>query len=908
MRSDSVVSATRASLQGGARQFEKKYALATSEQAERQTFWNDFFSVFGIDRRQVAVFERLAARSSTGGTGWIDLLFPGQMAVEHKSAGADLDSAMTQLTDYLPSLTTAEHPWLLVVCDFKRFRWQNLLDDTSGEFALSELAENLHLFWWLAGLPRPDHNFENEREANLAATRLLAELYDRLETSGYDLHHLRLWITRILFCLFADDAGVWERAAFHAWITEQTRQDGADLGPQIAYLFQLLDTPESRRPRNLDAQLQQFVYINGDLFTEVLSIPTCDNKVREALLEACTFDWSVISPAIFGSMFQNVMLPEERRQLGAHYTTESNILRTIRPLFLDELASELQAARTKPALRNFLAKLRSLTFFDPACGCGNFLVVSYRELRRLETTAIRELLARERRENQLAIDVSLQFKLSVDQFCGIELEEFPAMIARTAMYLADHLANREASREFGVHYARIPIPVSPHIKHADALSIDWAAVIDPADCHYVFGNPPFAGHVTRSKAQSVQMRTIWGKKYAKWLDYVTCWYQKSIGYAARNPEIRFGFVSTNSIAQGEQVARLWDPLFEAGFKIDFAHQTFAWTSEARGTAQVHVVIVGFSRGPHSSRRPVFSYETPLAEPQVVQVPNISPYLVGGDDLAVRSRSVPLSLEVSDTRYGSLPADGGGLIVKPADRASVDPVAEKYLRRFIGSRELLNSAERWCLWMPNGPAPGDVAKSEFLRRRLEDVRRNRLGSTNPDTIELAEQPYRFFHVAQPSVSYVAIPAQVSNTRLWYTVSRESSDVVASNTIYTLIDPDGFATGILCSRMFMIWLKGVGGRLKSDPRFAGDLVWNTFPLPSEVPPAERSAVAKAADQVIRARDTSESLANLYDRSAMPATLLKAHRSLDRIVDRILGVPALRTDNARLEFLLARYSQML
>ena len=605
-----------------AARFIQNHASDVSEASEKQTFWNDFFDVFGISRRRVGTFELLAERVTTGSHGWIDFLFPGQMGVEHKSAGENLDAAMDQLVDYLPSLHSSEHPWLLVVCDFQRFQWKNLESGGSGSVPLSELIANLDLFWWIAGYSRPGERTPTEEDANLKATRLLARIHDELSATGYPTHALRQWITRILFCLFADDTDIWDRSLFHTYIARSTRIDGTDLGRCIAEIFQILDSPIPERPSSLDEDLQDLTYINGDLFSEILPIPALNESTRNSLLEACRFNWAEISPAIFGSLFQNVMTPAERRDLGAHYTSEENILRTIRPLFLDGLQQELESSRTLPKLDSFHNKISSLKFFDPACGCGNFLVVTYRELRKLETECLRRIAVKERTEGQRIWDLDLLVKVSVGQFYGIEVEEFPALIARTALYLADHLANREISTEFGEHFLRFPIPAAPNVVIGNALTVDWNSVVPNSDVDFVFGNPPFAGHTTRSRAQSDELRNIWGSGYAKWLDYVTGWYKISIEYGA-GQNIRFAFVSTSSISQGEQVARLWEPLLAAGYTIDFAYQTLAWQSEAQGTANVHVVIVGFSnltKGPPT----LFVVDTPSSEPIPKNVKNISP--------------------------------------------------------------------------------------------------------------------------------------------------------------------------------------------------------------------------------------------------------------------------------------------
>ena len=540
--------------------FSKRHSTDKSEAAEKQGFWIDFFDIFGISQKSVGRFEFAATRLSTGRRGSIDLLVPGEMAVEHKSAGEDLSKAMGQLFDYLDSLEEAAQPHLLVACDFKNFYWHDLNARTQGRFLLEDLSENVELFWWLAG-HQATPTFEDEEAANLVATDYMAKLHDAMLASGYDAHALREWLTRILFCLFADDTDVWDRSAFKHYVFLRTRQDGTDLGSALDYLFQILNTPDSERARNLDEDLASFTYINGDIFEARLPTPTCDESIRKALLEACKFDWSEISPAIFGSMFQNVMTPVEQRHLGAHYTTEENILKTIRPLFLEDLEAELQtlkvttSAKSREEIDRFHNRLSSLTFLDPACGCGNFLVIAYREIRRLETELLRKRSVAYKQPMDQLMDVSHALKVTVGQFYGIEIEEFPARIARTALYLMDHKANLLVSKEFGQYFARFPIPSSPHIVIANALRVDWNEVLPAANANYVFGNPPFGGHAVRSKDQSDDLRHVWGDGYAKWLDHVSGWYRIAASYNV-DRRIRFAFVSTNSISQGEQVARL----------------------------------------------------------------------------------------------------------------------------------------------------------------------------------------------------------------------------------------------------------------------------------------------------------------------------------------------------------------
>ncbi len=514
-----------------------------------------------------------------------------------------------------------------------------------------------------------------------------------------------------------------------------------------------------------------------------------------------------------------------------------------------------------------------------------------------------------RRAGQLAIDVTLELNVRVDQFYGMEVEEFPAKIARTALYLADHLANREASVEFGQHLVRFPIPAAPHILITNALRTDWADLLPPERCTYVFGNPPFGGHATRSLAQSDDLRRVWGSGYAKWLDYVTGWYRKARDYIGDHP-VRAGFVSTNSIAQGEQVARLWECLLADGFRIDFAHQTFAWTSEARGRAHVHVVVVGFSKHPPSPRR-LFTYATTRSQPVEETVSNISPYLVEGPDTTVAGRSTPLSPQMPPADYGSLPSDGGGLIVAPVDLPSDDPVAMGYIRPYLGSRELVRGLERYCIWMPDGPAPGDLQRSRFLHERLEAVRQSRLASRNPDSRALATQPYKFFHNAQPTTAYIGIPAQVSETRRWYTVAVLPPETIASNTLYTAEDPDGFLFGLLSSSMFLAWVGSIGGRLKSDYRFSKSVVHNTFPLPAAITNGRREGVTAAGKALLvaRANHPGATLADLYEPLATPPDVIAAHAGVDRAVDAVFDFRRRRSaERDRLELLLSRYAAMV
>lgn len=915
---DHVASVSKSDIRANAVAFSARFADAQSEQCDRQTFWNEFFAIFKIDRRQVAAFEQIAKRSSTGNRGWVDLLYPGEMAVEHKSKGESLDAAMVQLLDYMPRLTRAQHPWLLIACDFQTFKWQNLTTDASGVFALVDLADNIDLFSWLAGYGKPGERFENEKDVNLKAAELLARIHDRLAVTdeGFSGHSLREWLTRVLFCLFADSTRVWGRAAFRTYIALHTSEDGTDLGQTIAYLFQILNTDSKHRPKKLDEEVAQFTYINGDLFSKPLPIPTCDATIREHLLEACNFNWSSISPAIFGSMFQYVMDPLERRRLGAHYTTERHILRVIQPLFLDELASDLESADTKPKLRAFLDRLVKLRFLDPACGCGNFLVVAYRELRHLETDALRRLRKLEERDSrgnaalsaaQLSVDVTLDFRVRVDQFYGIECEEFPAKIARTALYLIDHLANQEVSKEFGQHYVRFPIPAAPNIIIGNALRMDWSDVLPPANCSYILGNPPYVGKKERTVSQRADMDAVFGTTGGVGvLDYVAGWYKKAINYMV-GVGTKAAFVSTNSITAGEQPPTLWKSFGSSPPEIHFAHRTFNWKSEAPGAAHVHCVIIGFAMHPPARPRQLFDYTDIDSEPFVGPAGNINAYLVDGPNVLVHKRRNPLLSTISTAREGSKLGDWGHLTFDEQTVAAVqaDPVARKYLRPLVGAEEMLNDLSRWCLWLDSAD-PSDIRSSPLLQRHVADVRKERLESDKPTTKSMADKAGSFLETRQPSARYLLLPCVSSSRRKYIPMKFYDADTVIRTPSSAIEGASLFEFGYLHSAMFMAWVRTVSGRLKSDYQVAAGTVYNTFPFVEAALP-QKQKVEQYAEQVLQVRASypGQSLADLYDPLAMPSNLVDAHLGLDQAIDALYAPRKKFVGDAdRLKVLFDRY----
>ncbi len=879
----------------------------TRERAEAQSFWNDWFNIFGISRRRFVTFEQQARRISTGGAGSLDAFWPAVVAIEHKSAGKDLDQAVGQALDYLGSVAEREMPKMIITSDFGKFHAVDLEEDSTVEFDLAELPDHLDLFAFIAGYQH--HNWAEEPKANIAAAELMGRVFDRLEDSGYPVHDLTRWLVRLLFCLFADDTGIWQRAIFHELVLG-TREDGRDVGARLNELYEVLNTPESERFSTLDEELARFPYVNGGLFAERLPIPSFTGSMRTLLLECCAFDWSAVSPAVFGSMFQAVLNADERRQLGAHYTSEQSILKALQPLFLDDLQSELDACRNVNQLRQFCRKLGTIRIVDPAMGCGNFLVVAYRELRRLELEALIRIRGMSG-DHQQQLIAELLSQVDVDQFYGIEIEEFPSRIAEVALYLVDHQANMALSREFGEYVPRIPLTVTPHLHIKNALALDWKAILPPEKCSYIVGNPPYRGKKIRSAEQQADMlRVFHGWRSFGNLDYVAAWYVKAFDYL-RNTPIRAAFVSTNSVCQGEQVELLWPRLFGNGFTINFAHRTFAWASEARGSAAVHVVIIGFSDTAAAASTKII-YDHPKLDGATVTAKlakSINAYLVDGPLDVVSKRRTPLG-DVPIMRFGNMPNDDGNLLLtdeQAADLRHRDPVAAKFLRHLIGSHNTLHGIERWCLWIDEHAEPALIRSSPELRKRAEKIRAYREASDRRNTRALAIYPLRFAEVRQPTSRYLFVPRHSSQHRRYVPMAFYEAEDIAHDSTLTVEAADDYLFGTLSSEMFTTWLATVGGRIKSDFRLSAEIVYNTFPFP-EVTPDQRERVANAAREVLKVRSgyPSATLADLYDPRAMPGDLTAVHADLDRAVRRLFQPrAALATELARQEELLARYA---
>jgi hypothetical protein len=885
-------------------EFSKEWENETRENAEAKSFWDGFFNVFGISRRRVAIFEKHVKKLGNK-DGFIDLFWPGKLLVEHKSRGKSLDKAFDQATEYFEGIDETEIPRYMLISDFHEFRLYDLEKDTETNFELKNLLENIKLFDFISGYEVQD--LKKEDPVNIEAAEIMGKLHDELLEVGYSGHQLEIFLVRLLFCLFAEDTEIFAKNQFLLYIQQRTASDGSDLALRLEHLFQILNQHEGDRLTNIDEKLQYFPHINGKLFEESLSFASFDKKMRIKLLEACRFDWSKISPAVFGSLFQSVMNPKLRRNLGAHYTSEENILKLIKPLFWDELWDEYDKIKhNKKKLEQFHVKISKLKFFDPACGCGNFLIIAYREIRLLELEIIKKIRLDEHGHLQQGINIKGLSRIDVDSFYGIELEEFPARIAEVAMWLMDHKMNLKLSKALGDYYVRLPLKKAANIVIGNSLLIDWSNVLKPNNNVFILGNPPFAGKKFQSKAQKADMKIVFdGVKKAAVLDYVTAWYLKAAEYI-QNTQIKVGFVSTNSISQGEQVSILWEELFnEYNIKIHFAHTTFKWRTETKKAAGVYVVIIGFGNFDVKDKY-IFEYQTPTSEPFSMKVKNINPYLAEGDDLTIKSRRNPIC-GVPKIRFGSMPNDGGNLLLSNSEKELFlieEPDAKKYIKPLISAREFIHGQNRWCLWLKDAD-PSELKKLSKIMEKIQKVKDHRLKSSRKQTKEMAEYPTLFGEDRQPDNDYILIPRHSSENRKYIPIGLLSSDNIVSDSCLFISNVSLYPFGIIMSKMHMTWVNYVCGRLESRYRYSNQIVYNNFPWPEKPNNKQIRTIKEKSQKILNIREEfkDSSLADLYDPLFMPPKLRKAHQELDNAVDKAYG-KKFKNDSERMKLLFELY----
>ena len=927
--------------------FSKEWADTSNEEADAKPFLDAFFDVFGITRKKIGTFEHRVKKLSDA-DGYIDLLWKGTILIEMKSRGKNLDKAFQQAIDYTHGLKQNELPKYVLVCDFNIFRLFDTEEQTTLSFTIDELVLNVQSFGYLLGYQKK--TYKEQDPANIKAAELMGKLHDRLEEIGYTGHPLEVYLVRILFLLFAEDTTIFNKQQFQDYLEQRTNEDGSDLAARLQELFQVLNTSKDNRFKNLDEQLADFPYVNGKLFEENLPTASFDSKMRQALLDCCYIDWSKISPAIFGSMFQSVMNPKERRNLGAHYTSETNILKLIKPLFLDDLWATFESIKeNKNKLPEFHKKLSTLKFLDPACGCGNFLIITYRELRLLEL----EILRATYKTGQGVLDVRELIYLDVDMMYGIEYEEFPARIAEVAMWLIDHQMNMQISNEFGQYFVRLPLKKSAKIVHGNALKTDWQSLLNPLNTinviakhaniflveepqeeyktvnvqtetfeihkgknptntdeknfDFILGNPPFIGSRIMSKNQKADLINVFeDAKNIGELDYVTGWYIKAAKYI-KGTKIKVAFVSTNSIVQGLQTSILWGQMLNKyNIKIHFAHRTFKWSNEAKGNAAVYCVIVGFANYDNPNKS-LFEYEDIKGEAHEIKAKNINPYLVDAKDIFIDKKSNPIC-NVPEMNFGNMPADGGEFLFTTEEKnefLAKEPDAEIYFKPFISAFEFINNKDRWCLWLQD-IEPSELKKMKYVLERVQNVKVIRELSSRP---QLASIPHLFAQITQPrNLDYILIPRHTSENRKFIPIGFFKSENIGADSC--LIIPNGtlYHFGILMSTMHMAWVKTVCGRLESRYRYSKDIVYNNYPWPDNPNNKQVKAIETAAQKVLDARlqFPNSSLADLYDPLTMPPGLVKAHNELDKAVDLAYRPQAFTSEANRMVFLFELYEK--
>lgn len=895
-------------IQNRAAEFVSKYKGETYEKGESQSFWSDFLNIYGVDRRRHGAFFEYAVKKLSGKQGFIDMFWPGKLLAEQKSGGKDLAKANVQAFEYLDTMPDHDLPQGIVVSDFTSFEFIDLNSRQKTNFSLKDLPKHVKLFGFL--INETSQQTAEEDPVNVKAAEAMAKLHNQLKDDNYTGHDLELLLVRLVFCMFADDSGIFEHGQLKDYVQNRTQEDGSDLGSRLADIFQTLNKPKEFRQHSLDEDLKSLEYINGGLFEEAIQTPHFTAQMRHDLLKAMELDWSKVSPAIFGSMFQGVMDKEQRRNLGAHYTSEKNILRVIKPLFLDELYQEFGQIKYSPKkLKDFHEKLAELKFLDPACGCGNFLVITYRELRELEHKVVAQLEGKNKQDMFASGDSGVgKLKVNVNQMYGIEIEEFPSLIAQTALWLTDHQMNIKFSQQSGKTFRRLPLKTSATIVHANALTTDWAEVIAPRELDFILGNPPFLGKSYQTKEQKEDLASLLGKvKGAGVLDFVTGWYIKAAYYMKQNPKIQTALVSTNSIIQGEQVPILWKYLFEQGVAINFLHQTFKWSNDAKGNAAVYCTIVGFALFNKPEKR-IFEYEDIRSEPNEIQAKNINGYGVDASSVNIQKRQKPLS-DVPEMSYGSMPNDGGNLLLSQEEKDELlqyESEAGKWVRKFVMGNELINNIPRYCLWLQD-ISPNELRNLPHVSQRVQKVRQMRESSTRATTRELATTPTLFGELRQPQENYLALPRVSSENRAYIPMTFLGNEVIAGDKVYTISGATRYHFGILTSQMHMAWMRTTAGRLKSDYSYTNSLVYNNFIWP-EVTTEQEREVERLAQAVLdaRAEFPGASLADLYDPLTMPPELSRAHRTLDKFIDRLYRKEGFTSDPERIAHLFELYQQ--
>ena len=908
------------------------------EKGESQKFWLSLLGdVLGVERP--AEFISFEDQVHLDHTSFIDgRIMTTKVLIEQKGLGKDLNASIRQsdgtyLTPfqqakrYITELPLSQHPRWVVTCNFGEFRIYDM-EKPHGDpeiVYLKDLEKDFYRLQFL--VDTGSTHIQREMEISIKAGEVVGLFYDAFLKQYKDpenpetLKSLNKLCVRLVFCLYAEDAGIFgKHLMFHDYLGQF---DAKGARKALRELFRILNQkPEDRDPylSDDDPLLAAFPYVNGGLFADDdIEIPPFTDEIMDLILTKASadFDWSDISPTIFGAVFESTLNPETRRSGGMHYTSIENIHKVIDPLFLDDLKaeyaqiSELNVLKSKrAALEKFQDKLAGLTFLDPAAGSGNFLTESYIALRRLENQVIAALIASEKgsQEGQIVMgDLYNPIRVSISQFYGIEINDFAVTVAQTALWIAESQMMQETEAIIHMSLDFLPLKTHAHIIEGNALRLDWEDVVPKDKLNYIMGNPPFVGARLMSKEQKADVNDIFpGWKNAGNLDYVCCWYKKAADLMD-GTTIRAALVSTNSVTQGETVANLWKPLFEAGVHIDFAHRTFRWDSEASIKAHVHCVIVGFSIAPNSKPKVLYSGD------RAQEVSNISGYLLDAENVFVESRSKPIC-DVPEIGIGNKPIDGGFYLFEKAEMEEFikkEPASAPYFHPWYGSREFINQCPRYCLWLGDC-SPSELRKMPECMKRVQAVRDYRLASPSAGTVKLADRPTRFHVENMPKGTYIVIPEVSSERRKYVPMGFMTPDILCSNLVKLVPDATLYHFGILTSNVHMAWMRAVCGRLKSDYRYSKDVVYNNFPWPNPTE-AQKAQIEKTAQAILDARALypDASLADLYDELTMPPELRKAHQRNDRAVMAAYGItaghPAFSSEAACVAELMKMYQQL-
>ena len=886
-----------------AKNFVNYWSSKGYEKGESQSFWLSLLrDILGVEKPETII--RFEDKVMLDHTSFIDgIISSTHVLIEQKSADKNLRKAIKQsdgsyLTPfqqakrYSAELPYSERPRWIVTCNFREFLIYDM-EKPTGEpesILLNDLPKEYYRLQFL--IDKGNESVRKEMEISIKAGELVGVLYDEIlkqykdPTSESTLKSLNMLCVRIVFCLYAEDSGLFgEHLKFHNYIKGFAVKD---VRRAIIDLFKVLDTKPEERDLYMDETLASFPYVNGGLFAdENIEIPQFNEQIVQLLLRNASenFDWSEISPTIFGAVFESTLNPETRRSGGMHYTSIENIHKVIDPLFLDDLREELaqikdiriEKTRTRK-LEEYRKKLSSLTFLDPACGSGNFLTETYISLRRLENEALKIIHG-----GQIVLGFDDLIKVSIGQFYGIEINDFAVTVAKTALWIAESQMMKETEEIVNMNLDFLPLKSYANIVEGNALRIDWESVVPKDKLNYIMGNPPFVGARLMSPSQKSDLFFVFGSKWknAGNLDYVACWYKKCADFI-KGTSVRVALVSTNSVSQGESVANLWKPLFADGVHFDFAHRTFRWDSEASIKAHVHCVIIGFSTAPNSKPKVIYSSE----RPQIVR--NINGYLLNAENIFVESRNKPLC-DIPPIGIGNKPIDGGNYLFTEEQKdefVKKEPLSEKWFRPWIGSDEFINRYYRYCLWLGDCP-PNELRKMPECMKRVQAVREYRLSSPSAGTVKLADTPTRFHVENMPKSNYIVIPEVSSEKRKYVPMGFLSPEILCSNLVKIVSNATLYHFGVLTSNVHMAWMRAVSGRLKSDYRYSKDIVYNNFPWPA--PTEEQKAKIEQTAQAIldaRALYPDSSFADLYDELTMPVELRRAHQQNDKAVMQAYG----------------------